>query len=516
VSRRDVLRLAAIAAAGAVSATALAGCGSVPQAPGASAPRSRGGTLSHGATGGGLKDSLDPHFPVTNPDIARVNNLYEPLLFWDSAYQLAPALATAVTPNRDASSWTVELRRDVQFHHGKAMTADDVLFSMARITDPKTGAAGALTDVLDIKSSKALDAHTVRFALKQPYSVFDQLLAEYTAGIIPTDFDPANPVGTGAFRADTFTPGQLSRFQRFDDYWGDAAWVDELVIYDFADDAAKVNALLAGQVQSVDNLPNYLVDAVGEQGASALVSDTGAWIPFTLRVDTEPFSDVRVREALRLVVDRQQMIDQALGGYGFVGNDLYAPFDPAYADDLPQRHQDLDKARSLLKQAGQEDLQVELVTSTAVGAGGVEAANLFVSQARQAGVDVRLTKADPNTFYGEQYLQWPFAQDFWVTRNYIPQAAACALPSSPYNETHFDDDEYQGLFAQATRTVDEHERGELLHRCQEIEHERGGLVVWGFKKQVDGYSNLVQGFEPDRYLPSGGYKFHRVSFVEGA
>lgn len=511
-----MLRLAAIAAAGAVSAGALAGCGTVPRKPDAAAPRTRGGTLSHGATGGGLSDTLDPHFPVTTPDIARVNNLYEPLLFWDSAYQLTPALATAVVPNKDATSWTIELRRDVVFHHGKTMTAEDVLFTMGRITDPESGAAGALTEILDVKNSRALDDHTVRLALKQPYSVFDQLLAEYTTGIVPTDFDVANPVGTGAFRADTFTPGQLSRFQRFDDYWGDAAWVDELVIYDFADDAAKVNALLAGQVQSIDNLPTYLVDAVAEQGASALVSETGAWIPFTMRVDAEPFSDVRVREAMRLVVDRQQMIDQALGGYGFLGNDLYSPFDPAYADDIPQRDQDLDKARSLLKQAGHEDLQVELVTSTAVGAGGVAAANLFVDQARGAGIDVRLTKADPNTFYGEQYLQWPFAQDFWVTRNYVPQVAACALPSSPYNETHFDDAEFQQLFGEATRTVDEQKRGELLHRCQEIEHERGGLVVWGFKKQVDGYSNLVQGFEPDRYLPSGGYKFHRVSFVEGA
>ena len=88
-----------------------------------------------------------------------------------------------------------------------------------------------------------------------------------------------------------------------------------------------------------------------------------------MRVDAAPFSDVRVRQALRLIVDRQQMIDQALNGFGMLGNDLYSPFDPAYAKDLPQRVQDIDQAKSLLKQAGQEDLDVELVTSTAVGRG---------------------------------------------------------------------------------------------------------------------------------------------------
>ncbi|MFT4085254.1 MAG: ABC transporter substrate-binding protein [Nocardioides sp.] len=515
VSRRDALRLASIAAAGAVGLSTLGACGTVPTKPDASTPRKRGGTLSHGATGGGLKDTLDPHFPVTNPDIARCFNLYEPLLMWDNKYKIAPCLATAVTPNKAATVWTIELRPDVVFHHGKSMTAEDVMFTLSRLTDPKNPAPGGtqLAEVLDLKSSRTLDDHTLRLRLSKPYALLDQLLAEYTTGIIPTDFTLTKPVGTAGFAYKSFTPGQLSTFTRFGDYWGDPAYVDELLIYDFADDAAKVNALLAGQVQSVDNLPSYLVDAVGKQGSSALIADTGAWIPFTMRVDTAPYSDNRVRQALRLVADRQQLIDQALNGYGFLGNDLYSPFDPAYADDLPQREQDLDQVRSLLKQAGKSDLQVELVTSTAVGAGGVEAANLYADQARAAGIDVRLTKADANTFYGDQYLKWPFAQDFWNTRNYLPQAAACALPSSPYNETHFDDKKYQKLVAQATQEVDDTKRNELIRRCQQIEYDRGGYLIWGFKRQVDGYSNLVRGFEPSRYQPCGSFRFRNVSFV---
>ena len=185
--------------------------------------------------------------------------------------------------------------------------------------------------------------------------MLDQLLAEYTVGIIPTDFDVAEPGrhrpvhlrATSCPASCRSSPGTTTT--------GTARpWVDELFIYDFADDAAKVNALLAGQVQSIDNLPNYLAGTIEQQGASPLVSETGAWVPFTMRVDVAPFSDVRVRQALRLVVDRQQMIDQALNGFGILGNDMYSPFDPAYADDLPQRVQDIDQAKSLLKQAGQE------------------------------------------------------------------------------------------------------------------------------------------------------------------
>ena len=515
LSRRDALRLGALTAAGAAGLGSLTGCQAVPPPPDQSAAQKRGGVFSHGATGGGLKDTLDPHFPVTNPDIARCNNLYEPLLFWDEDYKLQPALATSVTPNQDATEWTVRLREGVVFHSGKTMTADDVLFTLARVADPKNTAPGGaeLLKILDLKNARAVDDQTITLPLKTPYTVLDQLLAEYTVGIIPTDFDIENPAGTGAFKFESFVPGTLSTFARHDDYWGDPAWVDELLIYDFPDDPAKVNALLAGQVQSVDNLPTYLVDSIEEQGSSALISETGAWVPFTMRVDTGVYQDVRIRQALRLVVDRQQMIDQALGGYGFLGNDLYSPFDPMYNDELPQREQDIEQAKSLLKQAGKSDLQVELVTSTAVGVGGVEAANLFVEQATAAGIDVQLTKADPNTFYGDQYLSWPFAQDFWNTRNYIPQVAQCAEKNSPYNETHFDDPEFNKLIDQARKEPDEGKRTELLHAAQKIEYDTGGYIIWGFKRQVDGFSNLVQGFVPHRYLPCSSFKFQRVSFV---
>ena len=514
-TRRDVLKLGMVAAAGMVGLTGLTACGAVPEKPDQSRPQLRGGSYSHGATGGGLKDTLEPYFPVTNPDIARCLQLYEPLLRWNAQYEIEPSVAEAATPNGDNTQWTVRLRDGVEFHNGKTLTADDVMFSLAKVTDPKKPGSGGteLAKILELNNSKIVDPKTILLQLNQPYAVLDQLLAEYTVGILPTDFDVSRPVGTGPFSYNRFVPGQLSQFDRFANYWDGPPFVDELIIYDFADDAAKVNALLAGQVQSVDNLPSYLAGTIEQQGASPLISETGAWVPFTMRVDAAPFSDVRVRQALRLIVDRQQMIDQALNGFGILGNDLYSPFDPAYAKDLPQRMQDIDQAKSLLKQAGQENLDVELVTSTAVGAGAVESANLFVEQARKAGVTVRLTKADANVFYGDRYLSWNFAQDFWNTRNYIPQVATPSVKGATYNETHFDDPQFTALIDQAKREPDEAKRYQLLHDAQEIEYNTGGFIIWGFKRQLDAYSNLVQGLQPHRYLPCSNFGFKRASFV---
>lgn len=514
-SRRDFLRLGAAGALGAGGLAGLSGCGAVPQKPAADAKRRKGGEYSHGATGGGLKDTLDPHFPVTTPDIARCFQLYEPLLRWDNKYEIEGSLAEEVTSSPDATQWTIRLREGVEFHHGKTLTTDDVMHTLTVVTNPDKVSPGAvdIAKLLDIGNSKVLDKRTIMLQLTRPYAVLDQLLAEYTLGIIPTDFTIEKPVGTGPFKNVKFVPGQLSHFARFDNYWEEPAYIDDLFIYDFADDAAKVNALLAGQVQSVDNLPTYLSETISRQGASPLVSETGAWVPFTIRVDVAPYSDVRVRQALRMICDRQQMIDQALNGFGFIGNDLYAPFDAAYAKDLPQREQDIDQAKSLLKQAGQEGLTIELVTSSAVGAGGVESANLFVDQARKAGVTVQLNKADPNVFYGERYLSWNFAQDFWNTRNYIPQVAACALEESPYNETHFNDPVFVDLINSATRETDVARRNMLLRDAQQIEYETGGYIIWAFKNQLDGYSNLVTGYEPHRYMPCNAFGFKHVGFV---
>ena len=212
---------------------------------------------------------------------------------------------------------------------------------------------------------------------------------------------------------------------------------------------------------------------------------------------------------MRLICDRQQMIDQALSGYGTLGNDLYAPFDPAFAKDLPQREQDIDQAKSLLKSAGKEGLQVQLFTGDDIGSVAPATASLFVEQAKKAGVDVKVVKKNP--FYGDDYLSYPFAQDFWNTRNYLPQAAVCALKGGTYNETHFDNAKFAGLIASAQQETDEAKRTSLLQDAQEIEYNEGGYIIWGFRRQIDGYSSKVSGIKPSRYLPLGSYKFQFAS-----
>ena len=476
----------------------------------------RGGRLLVGIAGGGAKDKLDAHLPTSGPDIARVFALYEPLAMRNARYEFEMVLAESITSNAAADVWTVRLKPGLEFHDGKSVTADDVIASIQRIidpNDPKSGAAG-LSDV-DPRGLRKLDDRTVEIALKSPFAEFDIQIGQYGNGIVPADYDPSKPVGTGPFKFGSFSPGDRSVFPANKNYHRQGQpYVDELVIIDFPDDTARINALLGGQVQAIDNLPFSQTRIMGvTPGMKALVARTGAWLPFTMRVDQAPFDDKRVRQAMRLIVDRKQMIAQALSGQGDVANDLYSPFDPCYAEGLPQRVQDLDQARSLLKAAGHDGLKLELVTS-GIAAGVVEAAQVLAEQARGAGVAITVRKVDSGVFYGEQYLKWPFAQDFWFTRDYLQQVANCALPTSPFNETHWNSEPFQKLIAEGRRTLDKAKRCEILRQAQTIEHDEGGYLIWGFRNQIDAHSAKVTGFTPSRTgTPLGNYDFAAVHFV---
>jgi len=473
---------------------------------------SHGGTLRVGLAGGGAADSLDPHAPVSTTDIARVVNLYESLLYRDENFELKPLLALSVTPDANAKVWTAALRPNVRFHDGRPVTSSDVAATFRRITDPENPKSAAASLAI-LHEVVAVDELTVEFRLDTASATFDDSLGQYALGIVPEDFDVKQPVGTGPFKVTSFDPGRQSVFARNEHYWREhEPYLDELVILNFSDEDALINALLSTQVDAIGQIPLALLEVISaDPRITVLKSPTGAWLPFTMRVDKEPFDDVRVRQAFRLAIDREQMIEQVLSGNGTVGNDLYAPFDPGYAAQLPQRTQDITKAKKLLAEAGYPNgLDIELVTAP-IQSGAVEAAQVFAQQAKAAGIRIKIRQVEATEFFGDNYLSWPFAQDFWYTRNYLPQVNSSSLPTSPFNETHWDNPEFTELVKAAAVEIDANRRNDLIRRAQEIEYEKGGYIVWGFPEQADAYQKYVAGLIPNKTgLALSGFEFRRA------
>lgn len=505
------------AACGSSSPSATPGSGS----SGAPGKPKRGGNFRLGVTGGGSKDIMDGQNIITKPDQARLMTAFETLLLFDDNYQLTTnGLAESYTQD-NSKQYTIRLRKGIEFQNGKTMTADDVMYSIQRIATKGNGLTGyAATATMDVANMKKLDKYTVQLPLKTPDSTIPQTLASYTFGIVPTGYKayPAPQIGTGAYKLKSFTPGQQSVHERNPNYWRSGEpYFDTVTITDFSDSTAQVNALLGGQIDAMTDLPASQVKIVQARNVAALVSKTGGWLPICMAIDMPPFDDVRVRQAMRLIVDRPGMIEQVASGYGFVGNDLYAPFDAGYDHSLPQRKQDIAEAKKLLKAAGKAGMSVDLHTTNGA-AGMVETATVFANQAQAAGIKVNVIN-DPN-YYGNRYLKLAFSIDFWGTRGYLNQVQQGSLPNSPYNETHWPPKSGTGsnfisLYNQALAATDDAKRIQIEQEMQKLEYDIGGYIIPFFGDLIDGYSDKVKGLRPSKgtlNLDSFGHGFRTIWF----
>jgi peptide/nickel transport system substrate-binding protein len=515
ISRRKLLQAGAVGGMLLGGGGLLTACSSASPATGSSpsAKPKYGGKLRIALAGGAASDTLDAQALVTLPDQARVIQLYNSPVEFNTNAGLRMSLAEEITSNSTATEWTMRMRPGVEFHNGKTLTADDVIFSFQRIMNPKNPKPGAAQlSLLDYKNLKKLDQRTVLFPFSSPFSPFVQLLADYYYFVVPVGYDPAHPVGTGPFKYQSFTPGQQSTFVRNPHYWEQGLpYVDEVVINDFADETSQINALISGQVDAIDALSAASIASLRSQGQKVVISNSGSYTPITMRVDVAPFNDVRVRQALRYVADREQMLQHVFGGHGLVGNDLFSINDPDYNHSIPQRTQDLDKAKSLLKAAGQSGMHVQLATAP-IAAGVSECAQVFAQQASAAGINIGIQSITATAMFGPNYLKWPFAFDTWPSIYFLSNVGEGQVPGAPYNESHFNNPQFNQLYKEALATIDPVKQRNLAHEMQVIYWNEGGYIIPYFTPFIDGHSPRLNGVVPSKGLPLSQLGFKRFWF----
>src|SRR6266487_3219472 len=272
LGRRQFLRGLAGTGALAGAGGLLAACSSSSSTPAASSPtataaRKKGGSLKVGLTGGSGSDTLDPHKGLTYLDTARAQSLYQPLLQLNAHAQTEFVLAEEISPHGSTSNWVIRLRQGITFHDGKPLTADDVIFTLKRIINGKLTGANSLGPI-DVNGLKKLDSHTVQVPMTSPYGSFlDQLAYWYYLYIVPAGFDPSHPNGTGAFKYQSFTPGQRSVFVKNPNYWKPGLpYVGTLTIIDFSDSASLQNALVGGVIHGAGALEGPQIAALKSTG----------------------------------------------------------------------------------------------------------------------------------------------------------------------------------------------------------------------------------------------------------
>lgn len=324
-------------------------------------------------------DALDPH--ATGGWIGRsvTGQIFEGLLMQDltdpdATYaKLRPALAESYEITEDGRVWTFQLRQGVKFHDGTPFDAEAVKYNVERITNPDapqfSGKASAYMGSVTtwLEKFEIVDPQTVRFTLKKPnYEWFAGTIQEYGQFLIMSpasieqhgnDGVALHPTGTGPFRFVERRQGVTITLERNDDYWGEKAKLDQLVIATISDPSARVNALLAGEVHMLTTPPWEQIDALKQE--EDLVLTTKDTVPslWYMHINNkhEILSDVRVRQAISYGFNRAEMVkrvmrDTATPAYGMLSAGTFA-YDPSF-EMYPY---DPDKARQLLAEAGYPD-----------------------------------------------------------------------------------------------------------------------------------------------------------------
>jgi peptide/nickel transport system substrate-binding protein len=524
ITRAQLLKRAAAGGMMIAGADLLAACGGAsstgPSTSSTTAQGSpkRGGRLRVGMVGNSTAETVNPTIGVVAIDAARALNLFEPLVWTDQKNQLQPLLAVEWAPNKDATLWTIKLRKGVTWHDGKKFTADDVIYSLRAMGSPANFGHPSVTNV-KLRDLKKVNDYELRVPLATPNGRLLDLFAYFNQVMIQNGEKKfAPPIGTGPFKFQSFTPGRQSLFTRNDDYWQNGKpYVDTLEVIAINDDSARLNALQSGQIDLMASVAFPDAKATLKAGASSTINlynaPTPTFYTFYMNQAGAPFNDVRVRQAMMYAIDRPAMISDALSGFGTLGNDIAGRGLPLFDTSLPQKQQDLDKARSLLRAAGHETVDVTLTTSP-VFAGFPEAATLLQQQVKSAGFNVNLKQIQPSQYLtpppAGQYLHMQFAQDKWPIPTLESYYTQSLVPNAPYGESHESNPAFEKMLNQAIAAVSPADQKRLWADAQEYQYHNGGNVIWSQPNNIDAGAKNIAGMIPGGIYELGNFQFKEL------
>jgi peptide/nickel transport system substrate-binding protein len=516
LSRRDLLRRGAVVGISLpVLGAVISACGSSSSSP---------STASTGASGATIKVGIvvptGAINPVTVADQGGLDMLAqtgEYLTLSDQQLTLRPVLATSWTPNSTADVWTFKIRQGVKFHDGSTLTADDVVYTYKLQTNPKStaNALSAFGGALTPDGVQKVDDYTVAFHLTAPNGNFPYLTSSdnYNMIIIPNNYDPAKWqstfIGTGPFVMKSYTPTVGASFARNEQYWGAKALPAATEFTFYKNQTPAIPALTSG---SIDVLGQFAVTG-GEQlltgGFTVSKLKSSAHRELSMRNDQAPFTDPRVRQAIALTLARPDIIKALFKGYADLGNDSpFAPVFPSTDTSIPQRAQDIAKAKSLLSAAGHPNgFTTSLVTEDFLEI--PQFAQIVVQSAKAIGVTINLKVESSAAYYGKAV----FGSSDWLDAtmslvDYGHRSVPNVFLGAPlltysaktgtgtWNAAHFNNSQYNKLAAQYIATSDLSTQRSIAGQIQTLLLNETPIIYAYFYNYLSAWAKNVTGPYP--------------------
>lgn len=509
VNRREFLWLATMLGTSATMAYAMAGCAPPAGAPtGDSAAAPAAAPAAGGIKRGGTWTSAMQLQLIDHP--ARlswlqganiVRQVGEYLTETGSDNITRPYLLDSWEANDDVTEWTLHLRQDVTFNNGDKFTADDVMFTMGEWLNPDVGSSilGLMSYLDGMSSVEKVDDYTIKLHLNSGNIGVPEHLFHYPAIMLHRGFEGdfiKSPVGTGAFLLKEYKEGERAVFEARKDYWRKAAdggtlpYLDTLN-YVSLDHDAGVAALLSGQVDSLYNPTASDWEALKDNADLAVhAASTAQVLLGRVRVDLEPWNDVRVTNALKMCQDRQKILDLVSKGQGDLAIDAHvAPVHPEYAE-RPIPAYDPEGAKKLLEEYAAETgatlpLKVKLATKNDEGEDKI--AQALKELAAPAGLDIELDITDANGYW-DRWTEVDLGITAWTHRPLGTMVLPLAYTADadgkpvPWNETRWVDEEFTTILREAEKTLDVEARRELMGKLEDIMQSRGPVFISYWRK----------------------------------
>jgi peptide/nickel transport system substrate-binding protein len=478
MSRRDFIRRASVVGISApLAGSILAACSSSSSSSPAAGSSSATGAGKAGAV---IKAGIITPTGAINPVVLfdqggldMLGQTGEYLVQSGQTLNLKPQLATSWSPNSNASVWTFKIRQGVKFHNGAPLTADDVVYSFKLQTSTGAAALSAFAGVLKPAGVVKVDDFTVAFHLEAPNGNFPYLVSSdnYNTIIIPNKYSPASWqssfLGTGPFVLGSYTPKVGATFTRNASYWGTKALPSQTQFTFYDTQPPSILALTGGTIDVLGQFSVTGGEALLGGNYNIIKLKSSAHRELSMRNDQAPFTDPRVRQAIALSLNRPQIVTALFKGLADLGNDSpFAPIFPSTNTSIPQRVENISKAKSLLAAAGHPSgFSTQLVTESIQEI--PEFAQIVAQSAAQIGVKINLNVELQSKYYGN----FEFGTSDWLDATMslvdyghrgVPnvflggplQTTNAKTGTGPWNAAHFSNAQYDKLLAQYTAALD--------------------------------------------------------------
>jgi peptide/nickel transport system substrate-binding protein len=463
----------------------------------------RGGKIRVAGFSSSTADTVDPAKQSLSTDYARCNMFYNGLTVLDG--NLAPQLALAESMENDkATVWTVKLRRDVEFHDGKKLTAADVVYSLMRHKDPKVGSIAKIL-AAPIETVKETGPNEVQITLAAPNADLPVVLGTFHFHIVKegtTDFTTA--IGTGPYKCKEFAPGVRSIGVRNQNYWKPGRpYLDEIELFGIPDEPARVNALLSGDIHLAGGIsPRSTRQIQATPGFEVFETKSGNYTDLVMRQDADPTRNPDFVMAMKYLFDREQMRTAIFRGYAVLGNDH--PIDPSnrfYCADIPQRPYDPDKAKFHFQKTGIGSTAIPIWASPAASS-SVEMAVLLQESAQKIGLNLDIKRAPADGYWANYWMKQPLGFG-----NINPRPSADILltlffkSDAAWNESGWKNEKFDQLVLAARAETEMAKRKQMYCDMQTIVRDECGIGIPLFISILDGLSSKLKGLGA---IPVGG------------